>query len=219
MNATRIALVALVVACAWAAWPARPVILDTHLGTRERVIAWTLARVDDPVVILGDSITEASTLPRTICGHAIVNAGIGGASTESGLDQVLVRSLAGRRATMVVVALGTNDAAIPNSLQRYRSNYRALLAAIAPRTQHIAILAIPSAEEGLEEAKKVGRSAIDGYNAALPALAKDARASFIPLSDMPAQHTLDGLHLNAVGYAVWDKAVLQGVEATLCKSS
>jgi hypothetical protein len=219
MNGTRIALVALVVAGAWAAWPRRPVILDTHFGTRERVIAWTFARVDDPVVILGDSLTEASTLPRTICGHPIVNAGIGGTATESGLDQVLVRTLAGKRAAMVVVALGINDAAIPSSTERYRANYRALLAAIVPLTQHLAILAIPPAEEGLEEASKVGRAVIDDYNAVLPALAKETGVSFIPLPDMPAHHTLDGLHLNADGYAVWDKAVLQGVEAVACKSS
>jgi hypothetical protein len=219
MNLIRFALVACVAACAWAAWPGRPVILDTHTATRQRIIAWTLARVDDPVIILGDSITEASTLPRSICGHPIVNAGIGGASTESRLDSVLTQSLGGKRATIVVVALGTNDAAIPNSLERYRANYRAVLAAVAAVAQHSAILAIPAAEVGLEEASKVNAAVIDSYNAMLPDLAKEAGATFIPLPTMPDHFTVDGLHLNAAGYAVWDRAVLQGLETALCKSS
>jgi lysophospholipase L1-like esterase len=36
---------------------------------------------------------------------------------------------------------------------------------------------------------------------------------------MPERHTLDGIHLNAAGYEVWDKAILQGIESALCKST
>jgi hypothetical protein len=57
------------------------------------VIQSTLARVDDAVVILGDSIVEASTLPRSLCGHPIVNAGVGGASTASNLGSMLLEAL------------------------------------------------------------------------------------------------------------------------------
>jgi lysophospholipase L1-like esterase len=59
---------------------------------------------------------------------------------------------------------------------------------------------------------------IDGYNAILPELAREARAIFIPLPAMPERHTLDGIHLNAAGYEVWDRAILQGIESELCKS-
>jgi lysophospholipase L1-like esterase len=93
---------------------------------------------------------EASTLPRSLCGHAIVNAAIGGASTA---------------------------------------------------------------------AKKVSVALIDSYNALLPQPAKEARALFTPFLAMPERHTLDGIHLNAAGCEVWDKAILQGIEAALCKSS
>jgi lysophospholipase L1-like esterase len=219
MNATRVALIALVAACAWAAWPRKPVIIDSHRSTREFVIRSTLARVDDAIVVLGDSIVEASTLPRSLCGHPIVNAGIGGTTTTSGLGKMLVEALGGKRAAAVVISLGTNDAAMPASVEQYRSNYRALLtelAALAPRS---AIAAIPPPEAGLEEAKKVSIAVIDSYNAVLPELAKEARAAFIPLPDMPKQHTIDGIHLNAAGYEVWDKAILDGIESALCKST
>jgi lysophospholipase L1-like esterase len=218
MNWTRVTLAALVAALAWAAWPKRPVILDTHGPTRQLIIASTLARVDDPIVILGDSIVEASTLPRSLCGHAIVNAGIGGTSTSSHLGEILKEALDGKRAALVVVSLGTNDAAKPYSVEQYRSNYLALLTELAALTPRRAIAAIPPPEAGLEEAKKVNFALIDSYNAILPALAKEARAEFIILPAMPEHHTLDGVHLNRAGYEVWDRAILDGIESALCKS-
>jgi len=219
MNGMRVALVAVVAACAWAAWPKRDVVLDTHRAMRQLVIRLTLARFDDAVVVLGDSIVEASTLPRSICGHAIINAGIGGALTASHLDALLTDALGGKQAALVVVALGSNDAAIPESVERYGSNYRALLANLAALTPRIAIAAIPPPEPGLEEANKVSGAVIDGYNAVLPGLAQETRASFIALPVMPERHTLDGIHLNTDGYEVWDKAVLRGIASALCKSS
>jgi lysophospholipase L1-like esterase len=217
MNVTRVALVGLVAACAWAAWPKHEIIIDTHRSTRQFVIQSTLARVENAVVVLGDSIVEASTLPRSLCGHPIVNAGIGGASTASNLGSMLTESLGDRRAALIVVSLGINDAAIANSVERYRSNYRALLAELATLTQRTAIVAIPPPEAGLEEAKKVSLATIDSYNAVLPALAEEARATFIPLPVMPERHTLDGIHLSEAGYEIWDKAILRGIESALCK--
>jgi hypothetical protein len=134
MNGVRVALVAMVVACAWAAWPKHEIIIDTHIPARQLVIQSTLGRVENAVVVLGDSIVEASTLPRSLCGHPVVNAGIGRASTASNLGSMLTESLGGKRAALIVVSLGTNDAVIPNSVERYRSNYRALLAELAALT-------------------------------------------------------------------------------------
>jgi lysophospholipase L1-like esterase len=219
MNWTRIALIGCVAALAWAAWPKQPVVIDTHGPTRALIIRSTLARFDDAIVILGDSIVEASTLPRSSCGHVIVNAGIGGTSTSDDLVPMLKTALGGKRAALVVVSLGTNDAAIPRSVEQYRSNYRALLTELAALTPQIAIAAIPPPEAGLPEVKKVSGAVIDGFNAVLPALAEEARAAFIPLPPMPERHTIDGIHLNAAGYEVWDKAILSGIEKALCKST
>jgi lysophospholipase L1-like esterase len=217
MNGTRIALVAMVAACAWAAWPKREAVFDTHRATRQLVISSTLARFDDAIVVLGDSIVEASTLPRSLCGHPVVNAGIGGASTASHLDSLLAEALGGKQAALVVVALGTNDAAIPDSVAQYGSNYRALLTSLAALTPRRAIVAIPPPEAGLQEAKKVGAAVIDSYNAVLPGLAEETDVGFIPLPAMPERHTLDGIHLNGAGYEVWDNSILRGIEAALCK--
>jgi lysophospholipase L1-like esterase len=206
----------MVAACAWAAWPKHEIIIDTHRPARQFVIQSTLARVENAVVVLGDSIVEASTLPRSLCGHPIVNAGIGGASTESNLGSILKESLGNKRAALIVVSLGGKDAAIPNSLERYRANYRALLAELSGLTQRTAVAEITSPEGGSEEAKK-RTLVIDSYNAILPGLAEEAGALFIPLPAMPENHTLDGIHLNTAGYEIWESAILRGVESALCK--
>jgi lysophospholipase L1-like esterase len=216
MNGVRVALVAMVAACAWAAWPKREITIDTHRSARQLVIQSTLGRVENAVVVLGDSIVEASTLPRSLCGHTIVNAGVARASTASNLGSMLTESLDGKRATLIVVSLGTNDAVVPNSVERYRSNYRALLTELAALTPLTAVVAIPSPESESEAARKL-RLAIDRYNEILPGLAEQAGATFIPLPAMPEHHTLDGIHLNAAGYEIWDRAILRGIESAICK--
>jgi lysophospholipase L1-like esterase len=216
MSATRIALVAMVAACAWAAWPKHEITIDTHRSARQLVIQSTLGRVENAVVVLGDSIVEASTLPRSLCGHPIVNAGIARASTASNLGSILTESLGVKRAALIVVSLGTNDAVIPDSVERYRSNYHALLTELAALTLHTAVVQIPSPEGGSEAARKL-RLTIDSYNGILPGLAEEAGATFIALPAMPENHTLDGIHLSAAGYEIWDSAILRGVESAVCK--
>lgn len=58
---------------------------DSHRHTRQVILHYTFSRDEQPIIILGDSITEASTLLRSICDHAVVNAGLDGASTASDL--------------------------------------------------------------------------------------------------------------------------------------
>jgi lysophospholipase L1-like esterase len=219
MNRTRIALAGLVAAAALAAMPRRETVIDIHASTRRFVIQTTLARVDDPIVILGDSIVEASTLPRRLCGHPVVNAGIGGASTTSGLGAMLSYALSGKRAAMIVVSLGLNDAAVPNSVGTFRSNYRAMLTELAALAPRRAVAAISLPETELEQSEKTSAAVVESYNAVLPELAREADVAFIALSAMPQQHTVDGIHLNAAGYEVWESAILRGVESGLCKIS
>src|SRR4051812_807442 len=106
-------------------------VFDSHVRARQFVIQSTLGRFPDSIVILGDSIVEGSTLPRSVCGHAIVNAGIGGASTTSDLGTMLAKSLAGKPAAAIILSLGTNDAAAARSTQSFTENYSNLLKQIS----------------------------------------------------------------------------------------
>ena len=218
MTPIRIALVGLVAVGAFAVWPKHDIPLDTYRIARQLVVWRTLARLDDPIIILGDSIVKASILPRSSCGHPIVNAGIGGASTANN-RAFLADALGGQRAALIVVSLGVNDAVISGSVERYRSSYRALLTELEALAPRCAMVAISPIEAGLEDGRKISSTVIDAFNAILPELAKEVGATFIPMPGMPEHHTLDGIHLNASGYGVWDRAVLGGIEAALCKST
>ena len=190
-----------------------------HRRASQQVLYYTLSRVDDPIIVLGDSIVEASTLPRSACGHAVVNAGLNGASTASDLGKWLAAVLESGRAAAIIVALGTNDALMLSpSEQAFAERYGALLGELSKLTTRLAILGIPSVEARervtADMAKEIMAS-VDKLNAVLPDIAKRANATFLPLPDMPSPHTIEGLHLNAAGYQVWDKAVMQGT-ALVC---
>jgi lysophospholipase L1-like esterase len=190
---------------------------ESHRHARLAVLYYTFSRLDAPIIILGDSITEASTLPRSLCGHPIVNAGFNGASTTSDLGTWLIEALDGRRAAAVLVALGTNDALMAYGAQAFEANYASLLAQLKAVTDHVAVLGIPTIETRgrvTAEMRNEAMSRIDALNAVLPALAGKAGAAFVALPPMPTPHTIDAVHLDAAGYAAWDDTVLKWVSST-----
>jgi lysophospholipase L1-like esterase len=222
MNGARIGLAVLLIGALAAGFSflRKEAIADSHRQARQLVVHYTLNRGDRPIIVVGDSIVEASTLPRTLCGHPIVNAGLNGASTASDLGTWLIEALDGRRAAAIVVALGTNDALTARSRQQFETSYIALLGELREVTDHLGVLAIPAIDvQGRVtiEMQTEAMNRINDFNAALPTLAGKGGATFIALPPMQNPHTIDGVHLNAAGYAAWDDAILQGV-STICNS-
>jgi lysophospholipase L1-like esterase len=223
MNRTRIGLAVLLIGAVAAgfSYVRKQSISNSHRQTRQIILYYTLSRVDNPIIIVGDSIVEASTLPRELCGHAIVNAGLDGASTTSDLGTWLIDVLDGKPAAAIIVSLGTNDAlGAARSRPQFEANYSALLATLSKATAHVIVLAIPSIDVLRRETSEMQTEAmrrINDYNSALPELSAESGATFVALPPMPTPHTIDGVHLSAAGYQVWDQAVLQGASA-LCGS-
>jgi lysophospholipase L1-like esterase len=223
MNRTHIGLAVLLIGAVAAgfAYVKKQSISDSHRRTRQIILYYTLSRMDNPVIIVGDSIVEASALPRELCGHAIVNAGLDGASTASDLGTWLIDVLDGKPVAAIVVSLGTNDAlGASRNRSQFEANYRALLAQLSKVTARVIVLAVPSIDAphwmtGEMQTEATGR--INEYNSALPELAAKSGAAFAALPPMPTPHTIDGVHLSAAGYQIWDQAVLQGASA-LCSS-
>jgi lysophospholipase L1-like esterase len=222
MNRTRLAIAVLAVGAlaAGASYLRKDAVADSHRQARQFVLRYTLSRVDQAIVILGDSVTEASTLPRTLCDHAVVNAGLNGASTASDLGAWLIEALDGRRAAAILIALGTNDALQGRAQEEFEANYQSLLVELKAATDHLAVLGIPPVEvrgrmPPQYQAETMER--INAFNAALPVLAGRGGAAFAALPPMPAPHTIDGVHLDAAGYAAWDAAVLKGVSGACSK--
>jgi len=195
--------------------------LESHRRTRQVILYYTLSRTENPIIVLGDSIVEASTLPRQQCGHDIVNAGLDGASTTSDLGNWLMDVLDGKPVAAIVVALGTNDAlGSARDLPQFEANYSTLLAQLSKATAHVIVLAVPRLDASSRqtgEAQTRTMQLIESYNSALPEIAVRAGAAFAALPPMPTPHTIDGVHLSTVGYQPWNEAILQGV-SFLCSS-
>jgi lysophospholipase L1-like esterase len=203
-------------AAALAAWTMQPRVIDEHRNARQLMLGFTFGRLDNPVVVVGDSIVEASTLPRSLCGHPIVNAGLNGASTASDLGNWLAVALGGKRAAMIVVALGTNDALIAESPQDFGNRYGALLDQLSKLAPRLVALAIPPVEAKLRmtvEKRDEAMRTINSFNSILPDLAPRHGTAFAALPAMPTPHTIDGVHLDSDGYLVWDKAIMQAATA------
>jgi lysophospholipase L1-like esterase len=188
---------------------------DAHRQVRQIILYYTLSRLDDPIIVVGDSIVEASTLPRSICGHPIINAGLNGASTASDLGSWLTPALANKRAASIIISIGVNDALVPapTSKQAFEDRYASLLGELSKLSTHLVVLAIAPVEARgrmTAEMQKEVMATVDGFNSILPALAKRTNAAFMALPEMPSPHTTDGVHLNSNGYQIWDKAVMQG---------
>jgi lysophospholipase L1-like esterase len=222
MNRARIGMVVLAIGvlAAGASYFRKQPATESHRYARQVILYYTLSRADQPIIIVGDSLTEASTLPRTFCGHPVVNAGLNGASSASDLGTWLTAALDGRRAAAILVALGTNDALLKHSAQDFETNYLELLAELSKVTDHLSVLGIPAVETRgrmTAELRTEAMSRIDALNALLPALAGKGRANFVALPPMSAAYTIDGVHLDNAGYAAWDEAVLKGV-AVACST-
>jgi lysophospholipase L1-like esterase len=192
-----------------------------HSDVRQFMIRAHLARAVSPVVVFGDSITEAAVLPGAICGHTVVNAGIGGAGVDELLKDVPLL-LEGKSPALVVLAIGTNDAyATPGREQQFQEANTALLHRLALLAPKLVIANIPPVDPKgpLTAATGIDASLIERYNLILPKLAEDAGASFIDLNKAVsvegATETIDGVHLAPRTYGPWEAALLQGVERAL----
>jgi len=186
-----------------------------HRTARQFVLYFTLSRVENPIIVLGDSIVEASSLPSGACGHPIINAGLSGASTASDLGGWLVPALANKRAFAIIVALGTNDALAPRPVtkQAFETSYASLLRELSKVTTHLFVLDIPAVEARdrmTPEMQRQVMATIREYRSVLPELAARNNATFLPLPEMTPPFTVDGVHPNAEGYRSWDTAISRG---------
>jgi lysophospholipase L1-like esterase len=193
-----------------------------HSDVRQFVIRGHLARDVSPVVVFGDSIIESAIFPDTICGHAVVNAGIG----AIGVDELLKLApalLEDQSPALVVLAIGTNDAyATPGREQQFSDVYTALLKSlevIAPKKLVVANIPPVDTKGRLTVQLGIDADLIDRYNLVLPKLAEREGASFIDLhkavSAAGVIDTLDGVHLGPRAYALWDTAMRAGIKTAL----
>jgi lysophospholipase L1-like esterase len=193
-----------------------PDLESRRVEVRDFMIRSQLAQAKSPIAIIGDSITEAALLPSSICGHDIVNAGIGGMTVGSYLP--LARQLlAGRRVQSIVIALGTNDSGISSSAY-IEKDYANLIDELAKHTTSILLAGLPPVEMSGELAGRYfDQASANRNNAAIRSLAAARHLPFVDLRN--AMHgdglTVDGIHLTAAAYRQWREAIRRNVNSAL----
>ena len=193
---------------------------EDHRSTRQLIVHFMVSRVDDPIIVLGDSNVEASTLPREACAHAIINAGLNGASTSSDLAGWLGQALAGKRAFAIILSVGTNDALRATPKDTFESRYGDLLKDLSKLTDKLFIVDILPVEQQQRltpDMHETLMKTIAEFRSVLPALAARTGATLLPLPEMAQPFSIDGIHLNAAGYRAWDQAVMRGASLA-CRS-
>lgn len=178
-----------------------------------------LRQAREPIVIVGDSITEAAFLPSTICGHSVVNAGIGGLTSSSYLGLIKSQGLlSDMKASLTIIALGTNNAQKLASIEEFESSYKDLLTVLKQHSSSIVLAGIPPLEDGaltpyfdLAKAEQINR--------AIQLIAGEEHLAFAPFAREETP-TTDGVHLTAEGYKLWRGTVISAIQKSLnCRQS
>jgi hypothetical protein len=213
---TRLLLVALTLVAATAIatkliWP-----FQLELD-RERFFAVQAAirNAPNPVIIFGDSIVQGAALPRKVCGLPLVNAGVRGA----GIGYYLRHSaqlLGSSRPKLIVLAVGINNAAAKERREvDFQDRYEQTVASLSSIAPVVAATVTPIKEGYFVSSFGYDPQIVPALNRTILAT-PNIRAVIdlnAPLS--AANFTMDGVHLNPAGYALWRSNILKGIEAAL----
>ncbi|AMJ60505.1 SGNH/GDSL hydrolase family protein [Bosea sp. PAMC 26642] len=193
-----------------------------HLIAPGRIAALKteVAAAQGAVVFLGDSHATFLGETPSFCGRRTVNAALGGISA-AGYLALLGEIGTPPRAAMGILSIGTNSARrklLPRSVQAFRTNAQALIAALSPVTERLFILAVPPV--AAEEIATFDRAALAGYSRSLSELCHAPGCRFLdpyaglrsatdPVVAKPGATVADGVHL--ADYAAMRGAVSNAV--------
>lgn len=182
--------------------PTLPPMNHEHFEARLSIIRSQLSRAKSPVIILGDSIVESATFPNDVCGHDIINAGVGGVGIGffTRYAEIIARE---KEASLIVLAVGINDATVfarPGHVDTFRQAYQATLQSIPGPFAVVTIT--PSTSPSIDP------ELVEQFNAVI----RDTGQPLIDVNKrIEAGMTVDGIHLNAAGYAIWTRAFIEGI--------
>lgn len=164
------------------------------------------------VVMLGNSLTERGCWSEYFQRSAVLNRGIGG-DCVAGMAARLEPIVAGHPRAIFLMA-GVNDLIFSKiTPEALLLQYERLLDAIrnrSPRTK-VYIQSLLPLDETQNESYFTGKNnRIEAFNTLLRQAAARRGLTYIDIwsrmareGKMPGTYTVDGIHLNAAGYAVW----------------
>ncbi len=168
------------------------------------------------IVMLGNSLTERGFWSEYFPDRRVLNRGIGGDCISGMINRV--QPIVDGAPRAVFVMAGVNDLLFSAiSYEKLLQQYERLLNIIAkgsPRTKVYIQSALPVNEPMNRELLKDQNVRLAEYNALLRKMAERRGLVYIDIwsamqrdGELPAEYTVDGIHLNAKAYAVWIEAI------------
>src|SRR5258708_35432179 len=194
-----------------AGWPFGPKLELELSHERFYAIKAVIRQTPDSVIVFGDSIVEGAPLPKMICGHAVVNAGVTGAAVEY-FERHAAELLGSSRPRLIVLAVGINNAS-PTAGKQFRSHYQEIVAALS-RTAPVVVATITPVRSG-DASSVYDAKLVPSFNDAIRSTPNVKGVIDLNESLAGSNWTTDGIHLGQPGYALWSKTMVQGVSDAL----
>jgi len=166
----------------------------------------------DPIVFLGDSMTDEGHWHELFPKLNLVNRGIGGDTTAGVLNRIdQVTKLAPPK---IFLMIGTNDLCFNRQIPDIIKNYDEILSILHQRLPNTKIYmesVLPFNDHIFPSVYLRTNENIKTLNVGIKKLAQLHNDPYIDLTKyfsdkdgrLPAEDTVDGLHLNEKGYAIW----------------
>ena len=161
----------------------------------------SMARPDGPfVVIIGDSLTDNARFPSEICGHRIIKMGIDGAKASTFIQYAEQMSSSNLHPSLVVIALGVNDA-----IQTGGSDFKESLDLLL-RNLPQSPLALTTVFQSIVS--------VDTINDEIRKAANRKGAILVETKTLGIS-TSDGVHPTHASQPTWENAVVGGIRRGL----
>lgn len=179
------------------------------------------ALAPDPIVFLGDSLTERFQIDHYFPNKYVVNRGIGG-ETTSGLIHRLDSTVLQLQPSKIFLMIGINDIGHGIDKQTIIYHHNVIVKLIQdniPDTTVYIQSILPVGRQKIRRNPKFNRETIIWLNHQLKKLAEKNDMEFLNLSDLFAgtngymiqKYSNDGIHLTPGGYNIWADAVRKAV--------
>jgi hypothetical protein len=182
----------------------------------QRDMAEALAQMNSAngpfIVIIGDSLTRNKHLPASVCGIALINAGIDGARASTFIPFAEEMTALKLSPALVVIALGINDA-----VSTYRTDFKStygLLIDSLPQSP-LALATLAPVDTDLPFAKRLNPSTVISIDATIMDIAASRQAPIIALDAIVGLGTRDGIHPTDRTYHLWTAVIIAGIERAL----
>lgn len=182
------------------------------------------------IVFVGDSLTEGYGVPKEAAfpalveaelrakgykGVEIINAGVSGSTTASGLSRLKWHLKGQPKPSILVLALGANDGLRGLSVTAAKKNLADVLELAKQNNMQILLA-------GMQVPPNYGKDYAANFKAMFPELAKQYGAVLIPfllegVAARPDLNIADGIHPNENGQKILAKTVLEYLEPLLKK--